>query len=1069
MSSLMKYMISMAIWLMFMFVQVYAQGDLKLILKSRADSSVVSGVNMLLDNKVIGTSGKNGVLEVSVRYMGNAITLRHLAYADVQLELLPDMSKTIFLSTKDGQIEEVVVSTGYFQAPKERLSGSYTHIDNKLLNRSASPNLLDRLEGIANGLQFDRGALSKEDVEGSPLLRVRGASTILSDARPLIIVDNFPYDGDIRSINPNAVESVTILKDAAAASIWGARAGNGVIVINMKKGDWQQEPSLSFQSNFRLSPRPDLYYDQNVVNPSTMMDIQEAIFDKKGYPERYNIQIPLYVELLISRRDKKITEAEFLEKQALYRNSDIRADALQYIYRPSLMQQYNLLLSGGERIYRYNLSANVEEAREKVIAEGSTRYSLNFTNSFKLHNRLELEAFVRYNANRTKSNNINLSTISNTNLYLPLRDAAGNNLPVMLTSPAIRYANQAEAESLGLLNWEYRPIDDLYENRLRAQQQQVTVGANLQYRLPLGLGLNASYYYFGSRHESSDLYTKDSYFARNYINMFTQANGAKIIPEGAIYTLNTPLKSNGHYLRVLANYSHGKEDGFRIDALAGTEASASVSKTGFPFTFFGYDVDTEIGIGQQQLTQMNYPTKPGGAGALLPIPHAAPSRTNNRNWSGYANTGLQWRQRYVLNGSIRWDASNLLGVESNARGVALWSLGTAWNIHQEDFFRLDGLSTLKLRTTYGSAGNINKSQGHLPVISKRTDEELARRYSILTTPGNPNLRWEQVNTFNVGLDWAIKRNLLSGSFEYYNKHAKDLLSAISVDPTTGVADGFLQNYANLRTEGFDISLQSSLYLGALKLQQNVLFNYSRNRVTKVNMKPFRQGMDYLFTPYYTEGKSADLLYAIPFHGLNAEDGSLLIKDRNGELVNDFTTYTNELVLEDLVEAGVKVAPYYASYRMGVEWKGFNLNTLLIGKFGHVMRRNSMDPGLEHGRGNMERLHRDYYKRWLKPGDELTTTVPAAIPAVNLAYSNMYRYSSALTTPLDYIGIRDINLSYAVSEVLARRLKARSIEVYTSINQLGILWQKNTYGIHPEYPNTAYPAMREFYLGLRFQL
>lgn len=118
---------------------------------------------------------------------------------------------------------------------------------------------------------------------------------------------------------------------------------------------------------------------------------------------------------------------------------------------------------------------------------------------------------------------------------------------------------------------------------------------------------------------------------------------------------------------------------------------------------------------------------------------------------------------------------------------------------------------------------------------------------------------------------------------------------------------------------------------------------------------------------------------------------------------------------------------------------------------------------------MERLHMDYYKRWLKPGDELTTTVPAAIPAVNLAYSNMYRYSSALTTPLDYIGIRDINLSYAVSEVLARRLKARSIEVYTSINQLGILWQKNTYGIHPEYPNTAYPAMREFYLGLRFQL
>lgn len=1049
---------------------IYAQQNIQLQVLSSKDSLPIVGATVQLNKDKPLHADRTGTVFLSMKNSGMNLQIRHLSFQAMDYKLSTDRLQKVYLMPNEGEIEEVqVVSTGYFKAPKERLSGSYTYIDNKLLNRSASPNLLDRLEGVANGLQFDRGALTKENVEGSPLLRVRGTSTILSDNRPLIVVDDFPFEGDIRSINPNDVESVTLLKDAAAASIWGARAGNGVIVINMKKSGWDQKPSISFQTSFRHSPRPDLYFNQNVVNPSTMMDLQELLFNKKSFPERYNTQIPLYVELLIQKRDGKITEEDFQKQVDIYRNSDIRADALKYIYRPSQLQQYNLSLSGGAQIYRYNLTANLADNKSRIIGQGNKNYGLNFTNSFQLHKNLELEGFVRYNANLNKSNSISLSSISNNNLYLPLRDSEGNNLSVMLIPQTIRYANQLEAESVGLLNWEYKPIDELYENKLRAQDNQVTLGTNLHYKLPFGLGINASYYYYGYGQESSTLHTEQSYYSRDLVNRFTQTDGSKIIPEGAVYFFNAPLKKKGHYLRLLSNYSRGSNDGFRIDALAGMEASAVVSTTGFPFAFFGYDEKTEIGMGQQLFTQKYYTTRPGGVGELLPIPYASPSRNNDRNWSGYANTGLQWRNRYVLNGSIRWDASNLLGVETNARAVALWSLGGAWNIHQEEFFKVDRLSSLKLRTTYGSAGNINKSQGHLPVISWRDDMDYRRPYSVLSTPGNPNLRWEQVNTFNVGVDWAMNPGFLGGSFEYYNKHAKDLLSTINVDPTTGVSAGYLQNYANMRTEGVDISLQSSFNLGGVKLQQNVLFNYSRNWVTNIDIKPSRSATDYLYKPNYDIGKSVDLLYAIPSYGLSPEDGSLLLKDREGNWTKEYAEYNKKMKFEDIVVAGFKIAPYNASYRLGVEWKGINVNALLIGKFGHVARRNSMGPGVEYARGNAERFHMDYYKRWQKPGDEKETDVPAAIDAVNLIYSNIYVYSTALIMPLDYIAFRDVNLSYSFSKDLVQKMKVRSLEIFTSINQLGVVWKKNKFGIHPEYPNTAYPSMKEFYFGLRFQI
>src|SRR5690606_30573705 len=161
----------------------------------------------------------------------------------------------VALEADPNALEEVVVNTGYYRMPKERATGSFTHVSSALINRSVSTNILQRLEGVANGVQFVEPHAA--DASG---IRVRGLSTIEADTRPLIVVDNFPYEGDINTINPNDVESITVLRDAAASSIWGARAGNGVIVINTKQGAYNQTARISINSNVTIGEKPNLFY-----------------------------------------------------------------------------------------------------------------------------------------------------------------------------------------------------------------------------------------------------------------------------------------------------------------------------------------------------------------------------------------------------------------------------------------------------------------------------------------------------------------------------------------------------------------------------------------------------------------------------------------------------------------------------------------------------------------------------------------------------------------------------------------------------------------------------------------
>lgn len=202
------------------------------------------------------------------------LVISYIGLESQEIAIKGNTNPIVILKESAAQLALVdVVSTGYQSLPKERATGSFSQIDNKTFNRQVSTDVISRLKGIAPSLYFDERLGN-----GTMNISIRGQSTIFGSAKPLVVVDNFPFDGNLNNLNPNDVENITILKDAAAASIWGVRAGNGVIVITTKKGRFNQPLKIDFNSNITVGPKPDLFY-QPSMNPTDFIDVEKMLFE----------------------------------------------------------------------------------------------------------------------------------------------------------------------------------------------------------------------------------------------------------------------------------------------------------------------------------------------------------------------------------------------------------------------------------------------------------------------------------------------------------------------------------------------------------------------------------------------------------------------------------------------------------------------------------------------------------------------------------------------------------------------------------------------------------------------
>ena len=661
------------------------------------------------DGKFSIAAGETDTLLVShVGFLSRRIPVDSVAGKDV----------AIYLTQNSVALSNIAVSTGYQQFKKSNATGSYETVDKELFSRATGTSVLARLDGIAGSLMFDHRQQSEAP------LQIRGISTLgYASAAPLIIVDNFPYQDDISNINPNDVESVTILKDAAAGSIWGARAGNGVIVITTKKGHLKEPTRLSFNADVISAQKPDLFARKD-MSVADYIDVDQFLF-KQGYydgilndPTNYTPVSPV-AQILANQQSGIISEAEATNELNNLRSQDVRNDFEKYLYRPAITQQYGLTMSGGGNNYSYILSGGYDNTRTDLMGNRNERITIRSANTYVPVKNLEVQAAVSYTKTNTHQNSPggynDISIIGNGYALYPytrLADDAGNALPVDI----LYNSNFTDTAGGGaLLDWKYRPLDELKYRDFSTHSNAMVADAGIKYNFSHSLSTEIKYQYQYSQSNTENIFNVKSFESRNLINQFTQYDGTNlqyIVPYGGIMDAKRNTLS-GYALRGQVNFNKVFHSLHVFNAIAGAEVRQT-SLSGDSYRVYGYDDklnSTSVDLVNAYPTFDNvygYANIPGGTGFIS---------TLDRYTSLYANADYTYNRLYTLSGSFRKDASNLFGARANQKGIPLWSAGGAWHISHENFYNLKWLPYLKLRATYGYSGNVSHTISALTTLT----------------------------------------------------------------------------------------------------------------------------------------------------------------------------------------------------------------------------------------------------------------------------------------------------------------------------------------------------------------
>eukprot|EP01037_Dinobryon_pediforme_P010933 gene10933-11016_t len=778
---------------------------------------------------------------------------------------------------------------------------------------------------------------------GQANIEVRGRATLFSNPDPLIIVDNFPYDGDVSNINPNDIESITILKDAAAASVWGARSGNGVVVITTKKGHLNSAPTAS--------------------------------------------------------------------------------------------------ISGGGDSQKYFVSAGYDKNLNSYVNSDYDRVTLNASNTYYLlNNKLEFFSNIIFTGSTTKSGPVINSTAYP---YDQLADANGNPLAVANTL-RLSYANTAGNGQL--LNWLYKPLEELnngYSNNI-SKLTDYRINLSLTYKIFKGFKAMALYNYEKSINESDNLNELQSYYTRNLINTFTEIDpttGAVTYPipmGGILYTNSTNSSSNNGRFQLNYDNSWGKH---AVSIIAGTEIK-DYSTFNSTNGLYGYNPETATNQNVAVNYTAYYPYFYGYNSGQIPT-NTTELGTDNRFFSYYANGSYTYDDKYIASISARRDESNLFGVTTNQKGIPLWSTGLAWIINKEDFYKVDWLPQLKLRATYGYTGNVNNNlSAYLTAVPGLQSQPYNSPYTQIVNPPNPSLRWERDQNINIGLDFASKSNRVSGSIDLWRKNGMDLIGNSPIAPQTGITL-YTGNSANTSTKGIDLQINTINLTGKLKWQTTLLYNYVHSLVTIYKVS---NGTNYnVVSANYNnplQGYPYYAIFSFKYAGLNNTgdpQGYL-----NGAISTDYTSIMNSLNRSELVYNGSATPTSFGSLRNTFTYKAIDLSFNITYKFGYYFRRNSLsnDEIYSTGGGNYQMADFDSYR------------------------TALYTYSNVLVENGANVRFQDLRLGYTFNKGL--HLPIRNLNVFTYINNIGILWRANKYHIDPDYP-TGIPVPRTIAFGIKGDL
>ncbi|MBS1606132.1 MAG: SusC/RagA family TonB-linked outer membrane protein [Bacteroidetes bacterium] len=1007
-------------------------------------------------------------------------------------------------ATNKGTLDEVtVVSNGLQQLPKERATGAFTTISGKALEKIPSPNVIQRLEGQIPGVKVniisgDRSFIytagnqqainsgTHTNARNDYGITIRGTGTLTAESYPLLVVDGAISDLDISAINPDDIENMTFLKDAAAASIWGVRAANGVIVITTKRGHSSQAPSISVSANATVSERPDLGYLRR------MSSAQELGYEKelvdRGFLNANNLGADVYsaayypapgTVLALNLKSGAITQAQYQASADSLKAIDNTSQIQRYVLRPATNQEYNLSVSGGSNTstYYYSASYSKEDAFERRTQ--GQRLTLTMNNSWKLFKVATLSTNLRGSFFNYVNDGLGVNSLFPMNSpyvlmpYMNLADKSGNGVSYDRWNPAF-----TKTLPSAFVNWQYNYLDELANSDNVQKDNNYTASINLN--VPIWKGISGSVQYTNEQSFSNHrvYYDPQTFYYRNMVNTYTDPstttghNGLGIYNNGGILSLvNTT--NNNYALRGQLAYDRNIGLIHQINAIAGAEIRQTQVGQGSS-SLYGYNTSTGLSIPVSYLSSA-YPSIYGYSMSIGGSPTQADQR--RRFLSYFGNFAYTLMGKYTLSGSGRYDDYNNFGLDRKYRATPLWSGGLKWVLSRENFLKgVSWIDNLDLRATYGVNGNIGMNIYPFTAIALTTDNTTGLPAASINSLANPELRWEKTYVTNIATDFSLFNSRLSGSVDVYRKKGNDLLYSFPINAAyAGMVNNatLTRNAASMNGKGFDAGLNFVLLNdNRFSWNMGISLSYNVNKITENRFDT--SSITSYYTSYmpglisYVKGYPMDKLLVFRNAGLNA-DGLTRVFNRNGDTV----PVASPMYFADLKNAGHTIAPYFGSWNTTLRWKGFSLYALVTYQFGGVFLKPSVSNYITNYYQANYSVSGDIAQRWQQKGDEARTAVPGLNgTGTQVTYSlYRYQYSDINVLSSDYLRLREVAISYELPLALISKWQVKAASVGFALRNAGLLWKANKQGYDPDftsYPNGAYslPASRSYNMSVK---
>lgn len=899
------------LWLM-VFLPITLVAQKNQVIKGKVlaeDGTTLPGASVYIDKNTIGEASKikgvvknfnlgtttdiNGAFSLEIPKGVTELKCSFIGYGTRVINVKGKSFVTITMKEEQSMLDEVVV-TGYQKIEQRKLTSAVTKVDSKEILQAGVSSVDQMLEGQLAGVQ----TTIVSGAPGAPAkIRIRGTASLEGTQDPLWVLDGIPLEGmelpdmtdknidelfnsSIANVNPEDIENITVLKDAAATAIYGARAANGVIVITTKKGK-KGKLNVNVRTNTSFVAKPD-FSKLNLMNSSQKIDMELSLAKYKDLLSYSNSVRRGAIGQLFEKNNLWTVYQEKgfagLPKEVQDEINGLRNINTNWgdeLYQTAINQDHSLSISGGTDKATYYFSAGYYNEKGTTIGTGMDRLNFTLKTDYNLLDNLTVGVSL-FSTNRNQESYSKTEGAMTTparysrvaNPYLRIYDEQGNF--VYDTNVDISYQDKAKFNII-----EERQ-NTSYDNKVNS----LLALFNLDWEIVSKLHFRTQFGLQKENIEREQYGHKDSFLARRARAASAFNYGKEyFIPEGGVIK-NWNTNSSQWTLKNILEYSLRVKDIHEFDIMFGNELrrnkNKQISTAGYGFN---KETLTTIPIIFPKVEDANR------------YPLYGKSFVENAFVSMFGTLGYTFNNKYTFFGSFRLDGSDLFGADPKFRYQPLWAASGSWRVNRENFLKdIKWLNDLKLRASYGLQGNIDKATSKFIVGDKKQVKILPDTTEMSITPTNmPNdrLRWEKTATWNVGFDLAVLDNRIKLSTDFYHRKSTDIIGSRGIPLENGLGVTML-NWAALTNKGFELNL-NTLNISTKDFKWNTVFNISKN----INTVDQIYERDDAVTPSL-KGHSVNALFAFKTAGLDENGFILFEKDGKKMSAEEFFQMEDKL-------------------------------------------------------------------------------------------------------------------------------------------------------------------------------